>query len=295
VSAPVLADLPDAAVGPARLAYRRNCRTPCSRMVLQMEWGSLEYSLDHLGDLNVPSLSPNGELLVAPFDGDHGYKIRDLRSGEPPARIEPRLEPGTWEPMTWSSDNRWLVMWGPRDGGGSEYTRIDLRSRTTVTYRPPDGLFASAVLPSGELLLAPATTWAARQPLQLADPVTGGVRPLLTVDTSAFLQPGYSVAADPIRPALVSADGRLGLIVRDADQRARGLLQYDLASGALIDYQQVLYEEGWEPVAYTGTGMHVVARRPLRVGVFDPVRSSITSPDLPAPTAVLVPGGHTWY
>jgi hypothetical protein len=295
VSAPVLHDLPDAAVGPATLAYRLNCRLPCSRMVLQMEWGSLEYSLDHAGDLGVPSLSPNGELLLAPFHGG-GYKIRDLRSGEPPATIEPRLDPGRWEPMTWSPDNRWLVMWGPRDNGTSEYARVDLRDHTTVVYQPPAGLYASAVLPGGELLLAPNGPWAAQQLLQLADPVTGAVRPLFTVDTRTSLQPGLSIGHDPTRPAMVSTDGKLGLAVRNADRRVVGLLQYNLASGALINFQAFPTDEmGWEPVAYAANGMHVVTRNPLRAGVVDAGWTSVMWPELPTPVAVLVPGGHTWY
>lgn len=293
-SASVLADLPAAAVGPARLAYRLNCRMPCSRVVLQMEWGGLRYSLDNLGDLGVPSLSPDGGLLVAGFDG-RGYRVRDLRSGEPPALIEPRLYPGEWEPMTWSPDNRWLVLWGPRGNGRSEYARVDLRDLTVVTYQPPADLYACAVLPNGELLLAPNTVWTARQPLQLADPVTGTVHPLSTVDTGASLQPGLSIRHDPISPALVSADGRLGLVVRNADQRPVALMEFDLASGALIDARSIPYELGWEPVAYAGTGLHMVARKPVRVGVLAPDGHSVTSPELPAPTQVLVPGGHSWY
>ncbi|GIJ53772.1 hypothetical protein [Virgisporangium aurantiacum] len=294
-SAPMLADLPTAAVGPARLAYRLNCRTPCSRMVLQMEWGGLEYSLDHLGDLGVPSLSPNGELLVAPFSGDGGYKVRDLRSDEPPTPFEPRLGAGLWSPMTWSPDNRWLVMWGPRGNGRSEYARVDLRDLTIVTYQPPADLYACAVLPSGELLLAPSTAWTEQQPLQLADPATGDVRPLLTVDSRAMLQPGLSIQHDPTSPALLSTDGMLGLIVRNADRRALALLEFNLASGALIDAKSIPYEMGWEPVAYGGTGLHMVTRKPVRAGVLAPDGHSVTTPELPAPTQVLVPGGRTWY
>jgi hypothetical protein len=293
-SAPVLADLPDAAVGPARLAYQVNCRMPCSRIVLQMEWGGLQYSLDHLGDLNVPSLSPNGELLVAAFDG-RGYRIRDLRSDEPAALIEPRLYPGEWEPMTWSPDNRWLVMWGPRGNGRSEYARVDLRDLTVVTYQPPADLYACAVLASGELLLAPATAWTAQQPVQVADPGTGTVRPLPAVDSRASLQPGLSIGHDPISPALLSADGKLGLVVRDANRRALGLLEFDLAAGALIDFKSIPYELGWEPVAYAGTGIRMVTRKPVRAGILSADGHSVTSTELPAPARVLVPGGHTWY
>ena len=52
---------------------------------------------------------------------------------------------------------------------------------------------------------------------------------------------------------------------------------------------------GWEPVAYAGAGIRVVTRKPVRAGVFDPVGGSVTAPELPAPAAVLVPGGHAWY
>ena len=187
-------------------------------------------------------------------------------------------------------------MWGPRGNGRSEYARVDLRDLTVVTYQPPADLYACAVLPNGQLLLAPSTAWTARQPLQLVDPAAG--EPCIRCrpwTSGASLQPGLSIRHDPTSPALLSTDGRLGLVVRDADRRPVALLEFDLATGALIDARSIPYELGWEPVAYAGTGLHMVTRKPVRVGVLAPDGHSVTSPELPAPTQVLVPGGHTWY
>jgi len=279
-------DLPDGPLGRARVIYRPRC-DPCFGIVVVLADGT-EYRV-HGGDWNVPSLSPDGRWLLTTSDHPRLYQLRDLTaegSGSRPLPYD--FHPSEWNPMTWSPDSRWLVMWGlHRDGTADEYARVDLRNRSVVTYRPPTGTDAIAVLPSGELVVA-SDAWEPPVTLRVVDPATGAERPLSPFATEGRLR------NDPTLPAAVSTDGRLGLHIRDGT-RVTGVLEVDAATGAVRNRVDLPADGTWLPVAYSGGRITVVDRKG-RVGVLDPATGTVAEAfALPAPRGVLLPGGHTWY
>lgn len=291
--AETLPDLPAGAVGPARLTYHMLCALPCSRSVVVLADGA-RYSLDNAGDVNTSALSPDGRLLVAPFERG-SWQVRDLDGAEPARPFEPLLMNSGWQPMAWSPDSRWLVLWSPVSGGRSRYARVDLRTLRSVTYEAPADRYTIAVLNSGELLMAPRS-WTLPRSLWLVDPGADTTRLFSIRDTPGLIPPGQSVQNDPTGPAMLSPDGKLGLTVRTADYRVTGLLEIDLGSGEVLGLSST---GAWTPLAYTAGGMHVGARNPTRVGILDPATGAVTqvvepSAQTPFPPTVHIPGGHAW-
>jgi hypothetical protein len=306
-AAPSPPPLPGGAVGPARLMYRHRCDLPCVREVIVLADGG-QYSMDHLGDLNVPSLSPDGRWLVAPFH-DGAFALRDLTSDDDnPKRPQgERLSPGAgWEPMTWSPDSRWLLMWSPRDGDTYRYARVDLTDLRTVRFQPPAGTHAIAIMPGGDLLVAPTAWPGATLPLtlRLVDPATGAERPLPPAGAGLTLPAGQTVRHGGPEPALLSPDGSR-VVFTVWHGQAVALLEIDLDTGTLVDRYDLPTDAWWYPAAYTAQGILLVRREPNAVGPFEPVEAlgqldpatgHITElTPLPDAFNVLVPGGHTWY
>jgi hypothetical protein len=286
--------LPDGAVGPAQLLYRPRCEQVCFDVVVRLADGA-EYSLLR-GDFNVPSLSPDGRLLVAAFEFG-SYRFRDLTSADPPRRVQgDPLGPGMWQPAGWSPDSRWLLMWGPRGNEVYEFARIDMADRSVVKYQPPTGDYVVGVLPSGELLVSPSM-WRAPLSLRVVDPVTRTERPVPMAGATAALEDGETLRNDPTMPAAVSPDGTHVTISVVNGQRVTGMVEIELATGIVRTRYAFPADRRWEPVAYTTGGITLVSRgRPLAVGVLDPVTLRITEPaQVPDPMALLVRGGATWY
>ncbi|GAA3278921.1 hypothetical protein GCM10020218_029510 [Dactylosporangium vinaceum] len=289
---PTLPALPDAAVGAASLLYHEPCTGgSCDADVTVLVDGR-RYALGRLGDLGTPSLSPDGRWVAALFGS--GYRLRDLTSdAAPQAPLGDRLRSGVWEPMGWSPDSRWLVMWSVLGGDTFGYTRVELTSRQVVTYRPPVANEVIAVLPSGELVVVdrgrPLT-------LHILDPATGAERTVAVDARQAALGPGQELFNGGTDPALVSADGtRITMTVKQ-DHRAVRLLEISLATGAVERQFALPPGSAWRPAAVAGDAVLMVAHEPTRVGRLDRATGAITvTSPVPDTARVLLPGAHTLF
>jgi hypothetical protein len=292
--------LPAGPVGPALLVYRKRCAGRCDTATIIVLADGTQYNIDHVGDLGVPSLSPDGRWLVAAFDRGE-YVLRDLDSRALVVvpvivPVDADLSPGEWQPMTWSSDGRWLLFWGPLGNDTYQYARVDPTAPHVVTYQAPPGRHTVAILPDGRLLTE-RTPWSDpdHPSLSAVDPETGVESPL---PSGAGFVPaaGQSVRNDGVDAASVSADGsRIARTIR-AGNRAVGVLELALRTGRVLRQVELPPDGDWTPVAYVGSRLMLVNRLPLKIGFLGPDGPRITEATrLPNPVALLVRGGRTWY
>ncbi|GIJ44879.1 hypothetical protein Val02_17650 [Virgisporangium aliadipatigenens] len=287
-------NLPDGALGRVRLIYRPRCDGPCIELVVVMADGD-KYRVRG-PNWNIPSLSPDGRWLLTDGDGwRQVFKLRDLTADGTGDRPLPReYHASEWNPMTWSADSRWLLMWGFRRGSGpDEFARVDLRDGTEVVYTPPDGTDVHTVLPNGDLVVAPPG-WTGPQPPRLVNPATGAERPLAPLD--AALPAGQELLTGATMPALVSPDGRrLAFEIRQQPNRTVGVLEVDAETGALLRRFDLPADGTWRPVAYAPGGIALFDGR-TRVGLLDPATGTVTeTAALPPVEQLLLPGARTWH
>jgi hypothetical protein len=284
--------LPAGAVGPALLVYQPRC-VRCDDIIVLAD--GTQYSLRGAGHQSA-SLSPDGRWLVAPFHTDR-FQIRDL-TGErgvvdlPGAPLNPRDE---WEPMTWSPDGRWLLMWRarPTRGAGYEHVRIDPAAGTAVRYESRISGEPIAVLPDGDLLEASAE-WTVPLTLRRVDPATGAERARYGVEVT--LRPGENLRQSARSPAPISPDGTRAVLEVRAGSRTVAVLEIDLTVGAVLRRHELPDDAKWIPAAYPGPHILLVNFEPLRIGALEPDTGRVTVlTELPNPLALLVRGGHTWF
>jgi hypothetical protein len=252
--------LPDGAVGPALLAAqtsaRQQCAPACPWAVLFTVSGG-RYALT---DAAAESLSPDGRWLLGTFGGS-SYALRDLTTDGPPRPVAAGARnPDRWEPVTWSPDSRWLLLWRPRSGGVNDYQRVDVATGEAATGTLPVGEQLLAVLSSGDLLTGPtaAMTMGRTEPvtLRILDPSGPTGRGRVTLKDTV-LAADRTVSNGGTSPALVTPDGRGVVLTLKSPGNLAVLATVDLLTGDLIRGQQI--PDGWRPVVITSRGIVVTA------------------------------------
>jgi hypothetical protein len=243
--------LPDGKVGPALMGTSTSAGP-----VLFTEDGG-RYALTNSMD---GSLSPDGRWLLDTF-GQRFYALRDLTADGP---VRPLDVDATsfhrWQPVTWSPDSRWLLLWRQRDGNTNDYQRVEVATGRAVTGTLGAGEQLLAVLSSGDLLAGPTTATTSSRP----DPVT-----LRVLDPNGPKERGRVTLKDTVlaadrvvenrgsAPALVTPDGRSVVLTLNSAGDLAVLATVDLRTGDLVRGQQL--PAGWRPVVVTTRGIVVTA------------------------------------
>jgi hypothetical protein len=282
--------LPDGKIGPALLAAHTSkwelCRPACARSVLLTVAGE-RYALADGGDW---SLSPDGRWLLGTF-GRSYYGLRDLTADRPPRSLGVDAQTSDrWQPVAWSPDSRWVLMWRSRTGLVSDYQRVEVATGRTVTGTLTDGEQLLAVLASGDVLTGPTaamTTLDRTDPvtLRILDPAGPTERGRVTLKDTV-LAADRTIANGAPSSALVMPDGRGVVLTLKSPGQLAVLATVDLRTGDLIRGQQLSDE--WRPMSVSGRGIVVTTQR--RAGQEQPIDTII---GVVEPDAALSPATGT--
>jgi hypothetical protein len=250
--------LPDGNLGPALLAAQTSapdqCAPACPDAVLFTVAGG-RYALAEGFD---GSLSPDGRWLLESVR-QSAYVLRDLTADRPPQPLDADASSrDRWQPMTWSPDSRWLLLWRPRNGTLNDYLRVEVATGRAVTGTLPPGEQLLAVLASGDLLTGPAAATSLLRPdpvtLRILDPDDLRERARVTL-ADTVLAADRTVANGGPAPALVMPDGRSVVLTLNSTGNLTVLATVDLRTGHLVRGQAL--PDGWRPVAAGRRGVVV--------------------------------------
>lgn len=264
--------LPDRAVGPALLAAHTSapdqCVPTCPDAVL-FTVGGARYALPEDFD---GSLSPDGRWLLESVRAS-AYALRDLTADGPPQPLH--IDAGSsarWQPMIWSPDSRWLLLWRLRNGTLSDYQRIEVATGQAVTGTLPAGEQLLAVLSSGDLLTGPIVVENGdrRDPtvLRVLDP--DGPRERARVPlTSGAIAGDRTLGNGAPEAALVLPDGHSVVLTLNSTGNVAILITVDLRTGHVVRLQPL--PDGWRPVAVSSRGIVVITTPHSDQGPLDTV------------------------
>ncbi|GAA3207563.1 hypothetical protein ACFO1B_19200 [Dactylosporangium siamense] len=94
----------------------------------------------------------------------------------------------------------------------------------------------------------------------------------------------------------MSPDGTRVAVTIQADERAAGVVEFDLATGTVLHRYELPASTGWRAVAYPTDGITLVHDISAKVGQLNPDTGAITEyARYPGAPFLLVRGGYGWY
>lgn len=259
--------LPDGPVGPALLAAHTSapdqCAPACPDAVLFTVAGA-RYALPEVID---GSLSPDGRWLLS------AYTLRDLTAAGPPRPLDiDASSSARWQPVTWSPDSRWLLLWRLRNGTLNDYQRIEVATGQVVAGTLPAGEQLLAILSSGDLLTGPIVVENGDRHdptvLRVLDPDGPRERARVSL-TSGAIAGDRTLANGGPEPALVLPDGHSVVLTLNSIGNQTILITVDLRTGHVVRLQPL--PDGWRPVAASSRGIVVITTPQRDQGPLDTV------------------------